>query len=227
MTTNHVIIPRPLTEAVPAIQGLVDQYRETSDLQHSTISISLANVGEAVFDTTYTMLVHFPHWDTPPALEHRHAYRYLSGDIPVCTDVGISAGVHIQHTRVTSDTSVNLHLRNHGGACASVVVKTPVDATHIPSVVFPDSVTLTSQYMFTKTPWTFVMSRAWTGESRTAAEIAQAKAEPVHRVEVRFAPPPGYWDIPHHTSTYVATSMLMKLVDLVSAEMVGVEVIES
>jgi len=227
MTTNHVIIPRPLTESVPAIERLVQQFRETPPPEHSTLSIHLTNVGESVFDTTYTMLVHYPQWDTPPALEHRHLYRYLIDDTPVCTDVGIShRGVSIQHVTVEPETSVYLHMRNHGRACASVVTKTRVDESLVPSVLSPDSVAMTSQYVFLKHPWMFVMSRTWTGESRTEAEMAQAKGDPEYKISVRFVPGAGYWDVQHHTSTYVATSMLMKLVDLVSSEMVGIEVMD-
>lgn len=223
-TSHEVNIPRPLTDAVPTIHTLVELYRETSNLEPSILSMGLVDVNEPTFDSTSNMLVQYPHWDVPPVLSHNHLYTYMSGDQSVCTDVNIGSSVSVSHTTVHTAKTVDMHIRNHGDATATCTVHTKVDDKTLPDTVYPTSVKLRTQYTFVKAPWVFVISRAWEGASRTEAELAQSRGDTVYGIEVRFEPGDEYWDAPNHTSTYVATSMLMKLVDLVSSEMVTVHV---
>lgn len=223
-TSHEVNIPRPLTDAVPTIHTLVELYRESSNLEPSILSMGLSNVNEPTFDSTYNMLVQYTHWDTPPTLSHNHIYTYMSEGGEVCTDVNITSSVSISHTKVHTTRTVDMHIRNHGDASATCTVYTKVDDHKLPETVYPTSVKLRTQYTFMKAPWMFVISRTWAGTSRTEAELAQSKGDTIYGIDVYFQPGDEYWYTPKHTSTYVATSMLMKLVDLVSSEMVMVQV---
>jgi len=89
--------------------------------------------------------------------------------------------------------------------------------------VTPSRVKIKKQRAFTRHPWNFVFTKVWSGATRTEAELEQSRGKLVHNVEVVFKPDHSYWDSPTHSSTYVATSMLMKMVDVVSSEMFYVE----
>jgi hypothetical protein len=208
---------------------LMERYRESRPVeQRVELGVGLVNLLTARFDTIYKMLAQYPHWDATPTSTHHHLYRYTSqNDMLVCTDVHIASGVTIRHVTKKELNSLELHMRGHGKARVSLVCATRVDEELIPQTVVPSSVSLKTQYTFTKGAWVFVLSRTWTGDTRTDVELAQSKGEPLYGVEVRFVPGAAYWEDARHTSTYAATSMLMKLVDVVSPEMVDVDVLDA
>jgi hypothetical protein len=221
MARHHVNIPRPLTAAVPTIEALVQSFLSGTGM---TLGVYLTLVSHFTFETTLTMLKEYPHWDHVADVEQHHSYRYhVTPGVPVCTRVVIGDGVRVSHVIPSLERMVELRLGNHGQAHARL--EREVTPAHVPETVLPEQVTLESRWGFTKAPWKFHVGCAWSGQSRSEAERAQAAGAKActYTIGVSFHPNPEYLKMANHTPAYIATSLLMKVVDLVSAEMITVD----
>lgn len=229
MSSTHLNIPRPLTAAVSEMTPLVDTFRELEDAR---LVIRLGNegksewspgVGDSVFNEIYDAMTNYEGWGHVGEWEDFHEYTYTVGATPVVTSVHLSKELTLSHAVKHCVTTMEMKLLNHGRARGFVKVNKVVDPGIIPDTVTPSRVKIKKQKTFTRHPWNFVFTKVWSGATRTDAELEQSRGKLVHNVEVVFIPDPSYWDSPTHSSTYVATSMLMKMVDVLSPEMFYVE----
>jgi hypothetical protein len=229
MSSTHLNIPRPLTAAVGEMTPLVDTFRE---LDGAMLVIRLGNegksvwspgVGSSVFNEIYDAMSNYEGWDRAGEWEDFHEYTYTVGITPVVTSVRLSKELSLTHVVKHCVTTMEMKLLNHGRARVSVKINKAVDPAIIPDTVTPSRVKIKKQKTFRRHPWNFVFTKVWSGANRTEAELEQSRGKLVHNIEVGFNPDPSYWDSPTHSSTYVATSMLMKMVDVLGSEMFYVE----
>jgi hypothetical protein len=209
---------------------LVDTFRETESAE---LAIILGNespgggwsrgVGESVFDEIFDTMARFTGWDQVGWWEDYHQYAYMVGSTPVVTKVRMCKDLTTSHGVDHAMSTVEMKLLNYGRAKACVRSSTVVDADTLPDTVSPSRVKILKQKTFSRHPWKFVFTKVWSGDNRTDAELQQSKGNLVYNVEIVFTPGHGYWDLPNHSSSYVATSMLMKMVDILSSEMFHVE----
>lgn len=228
MASTQINIPRPLTVAVNEFLPLVERFRE---LDSGKLVLRLGSdsggwcvgIDESRFDEIFDAMNSYTEWVEVGEWEDVHEYAYMVGGDTVRTGVHISNSVSLSHSVNHRLDVIDLKLLNHGLARGSVQVDTPVPAANIPETVTPSVVRIKKRKTFSKNPWKFVVSRVWKGASRSLAEDAQSTGDTVYDIEIEFLPDASYWNSPRHTSIYVAASMLMKLVDLVSPEMISVE----
>lgn len=216
---SAINIPRPVTVAVRALTPLVDLFRELD----ARLSIRFVDLDESRFDEVCDAMHSYGEWSEVGEWEDMHEYTYAVGPAAVQTNVYIRNSVSLSHAVHSCVESLDLRVMNHGLARGSVDTETAVDPADIPETVTPSTVRIRKRKTFCRDPWKFHVSRVWTGGSRSVVEEAQSKGETVYDICIEFSPDASYWNSPRHTSTYVATSMLMKMVDIVSPEMVSVE----
>lgn len=219
MALTQINIPRPLTVAVNEFLPLVKRFRE---LESAKLVIRLADI-ETRFDEVLDAMNSYTGWGDVGEWEDVHEYAYMVGCDSVRTYVHISNTVSVTHMTTDRLETLELKLMNYGRARASVQVDTVVDSADIPETVTPSMARVRKRKTFSKSPWRFVVSKMWKGATRSLAEKAQCAGDTLYNIEIEFMPDASYWDMPRHTSTYVATSMLMKMVDIVSSEMISVE----
>jgi len=233
MISNDLIIPHPLTTAVGAVTPLVAQFRE---LGHAELEVRLGRadpttgewmVGltEPTFTEILTMFLKYAGWDNVTAWSDSHDYMYTVNSATIRTSVKLDTSMQISHIIKQRIDTVELRLRNFGRARVALMTETPVCAKMLPETVTPHLVRLKKRRSFTRGPWRFDLTRVWSGATRSGAEMMQSGGECTYEVEVEFVPEPEYWDEPKHTFTYIATSLLMKMVDVLSDEMIGCEVL--
>jgi hypothetical protein len=229
MTLTQLNIPRPLTVAVTAVLPLVEEFREV-DSGRLMIRLGTPRAGEwrggideMKFDEILSAMNAYKKWDGVTAWVDAHEYTHMAGPEVVKTKVQISNSVSVTHVTTQRLSVLGLRLFNHGLARVSVHVDTPVNARSMPETVTPSMVSVKKRKTFHKAPWEFTASRTWKGTSRSATEIAQSSGDTQYDIEIEFVPDAGYWEVGRHTSTYVAASMLMKMVNVVSPETMSVE----
>jgi hypothetical protein len=228
MSSPQINIPRPLTVAVYEFTPLVERFR---DLESGKLVLRLGNdsngwcagIPESKFDEIYDTMSSYGEWNDVSEWEDVHEYKYTVGTDTVRTNVHISNSVSLTHTVNHRLDVINLKMLNHGLVRGYVKVDTPMLAENIPETITPSVVRIKKRKTFTKNAWKFVVSKIWKGTSRSSAENAQSMGDTVYDIEIEFKPDAAYWGVPRHTSTYVATSMLMKLVDILSSEMISIE----
>ena len=229
MTTSHVKIPRPLTVAVSSFSPLVDKFLELDD-GHLIIRLGEMSGGiwrdgivETRFEEILSAMDAYTGWDEVGGWKDLHEYEFRVGDEHICTEVHIGDGVNVSHATKTHLEVLNLKLMNHGFARGMVNIHTPVCSNKIPETVTPERVWIRKKKVYTLKYWRFTAMYVWKGDSRTLAEEAQSKGDTEFCIEVELCPDPGFWGGASSSPTYIATSMLMKVVDLISSEMVSVE----
>ncbi len=235
MNSNDVIVPQPLYLAVKAITPLVLSYFDMPDKAKLSVRMGHADqstgnwvkgVSKETFDEIVDMFLRYKGWDTMcPEWQDIHDYMYSVDNSSVHTAVHLNTSLQLTHFTQNQVAMVELDMRTHGRARVFLTNQTPVCAKTLPDTVTPHMVRIQKQRSFHRGPWRFSVTRVWHGDSRTLAEEAQSRDECSYEVEVEFVPDPEYWYDAKHTCTYVATSLLMKVVDVVSDEMIGCEVI--
>ena len=230
MTSSHLNIPRPLTAAVSELTPLVDKFRETTNAElaivlgdESPTGDWSSGVGEIVFDEIFDTMTRYTGWDHVGWWEDYHEYQYMAGSTPVVTKVRMCKDLTSTHGVDQRLATLEMKLLNYGRAKACLRHNTAVDVDTLPDTVSPTKVSILKQKTFTRHPWKFVFTKVWSGDTRTDAEVQQSKGNVVHNVEIGFNPEQAYWDAANHSSSYVATSMLMKMVDTLSTEMFHIE----
>lgn len=229
MSSTHLNIPRPLTASVQQLALLVEKFRELDDV---VLSLDLGSesgsgrwvrgVNEFVFMDILDMLTSYNKWEEVSEWEDMHEYTYTLAGEHVITNVHICNNVEVSHVTKIIASSLDMQLLNHGRARATVECTASVDKKNIPDAVTPTRVCLKKRKTFRVNAWSFTLEREWSGSNRTDAELAQSKGGTVFGISVAFQPNEDYWLNQRHTSTYVATSMLMKMVDILSPEMICV-----
>lgn len=229
-----MVVPQPLALAVSAVTPLVSRYL---DLCHGELDVRLGStdssggwvtgVSESMFNEILTMFLKYDGWDeASDRWEDIHDYMYSVGDASVRTTVQLDTSLQLSHIIKHRVGMVELKMRNHGRARVALKTETSVCAKTLPETVTPSMVRIKKRRSFTRGPWRFDLTRVWRGASRSLAEEAQSRGECVYEVEVEFVPDADYWDDVKHSHTYVATSLLMKMVDVLSDEMISCEVVK-
>lgn len=218
-------IPQQLLVGVAALKQLVAQYRL---LEASTLRLSLgADLSSAEFNEYLTMFETYKGWDSVDDWHDSHEYTYETKDgTQVKTTVHLDVFAEITHVVTTSVNELHLSINRHARRpFVSLFSEMPKDPKELPDIVMPSAVAIVKRRSFTRGTWQFHVAHVWTGANRTLAEEAQRVGNCVFAVDIHFVPDDAYWDNPHHTDAYVATSFLMKMVNVVSDEMVTVDVI--
>lgn len=233
MSSNELIIPQPLIVAVNAILPLVEQYRVIPHAEiearlgsiDPTTGVWVSGVSDVAFNEILTMFLNYDGWDLSTAWTDMHDYMYASGSTNVRTSVNLNTSLQLTHITKQRIGMVELQMRNLGRVRVSLSTETPVCSKTLPETVTPHMVRIKKRRSFYRSPWRFDLTRVWRGSSRSEAERAQSRGEDSFEVEIEFVPDAEYWESAKHTSTYVATSLLMKTVDVLSDEMIGCEVV--
>jgi hypothetical protein len=188
-----------------------------------------AGVSEESFNEILSMFLNYESWeDASEGWHDLHEYAYtLSDGARVRTRVGLSSRMTVSHVIKHHVSRVELRMRNHGRARVGLRKEMVVDGKLLPETVTPHMACVKKQRSFTRGAWRFSLARVWRGGSRSASEEAQACKRCSYEVEIEFVPPGEYWDNPRHTPTYVSTSLLMKMVDVLSDEMIGCDVVDA
>lgn len=90
-----------------------------------------------------------------------------------------------------------------------------IDKDDVPDIVKPKFIRIKHRREFTKGCWRFDLTKTWSGATRIEAENQQMNQEPRYEVEVECIDPKQYLSQDYHTDQYVATSILVKLLDFV------------
>lgn len=235
MSSNDVVVPQPLVVAVAAVTPLVSRFRE---VPYAELEVQLGcsrddgswdpGVSEDTFNEILTMFLDYDGWDSVSEWSDIHDYMFnLEDGTCVCTSVVLDRCIHPSHIVKQRVEMVELRVRNHGRARVSVNKEVPWCSKTLPETVTPHHVRMKKRRSFVRGPWRFFLTRVWQGGSRSMAEEAQSRGVCGYEVEVNFLPDMEYWDNARHTFTYVATSLLMKMVDVLSDEMMCVELVET
>ncbi len=234
MSFSDVVVPQALNVAVSAVTPLVTRFRDTP---HAELEVRFGRVdaatgawttgvSETSFNEIITMLSKYQLWDdTSSGWCDSHDFMYTANGAPVRTTTQLDTSLQLSHVSKQRIDMVQLQLRGLGHARVALKTETAVCARTLPETVNPHLVRIKKRRSFVRGAWRFDLTRVWRGATRSAAEQAQSSGATVFEVEVEFVPPADYWDDANHTSTYVATSLLMKMVDVMSQEMVGVDVV--
>ena len=229
-----VVVPQSLSLAVAAVTPLVTRYR---DMSHAELEVRLGHtdpqtgawvtgVSESAFNDILAMFLKYDKWhDMSDGWGDTHDYMYSVGAESVRTTSHLDTSLQLSHITKKRVGVVELELRGHGRARVALKTETPVCSKTLPETVNPHLVRLKKRRWFRHGVWIFDLTRVWRGATRSLAEDAQMAGATLYEIEVEFAPSYEYWDNTQHTSTYVATSMLMKMVDVLSSEMLACEVI--
>ena len=227
MTTTRVIIPQPLTAGTRALASLVERCRASKGAR-LRVFYDVASL--MVFKDVQIMLGAYEHWDhATPEWEDLHDYYYDTEGITVRTTVDMGAHVALTHTQSRKLGVLLMEISGHGRARAVLVEETGMGGESVPEMVLPTKVNIRRRLVYLKGAWRIELMCVWTGSSRSAAELMQSTHKAVYRVSVEFRPPDAaaYWGEACHTPEYVAASMLMKLLSVVSGEMVRVTLPDS
>jgi len=234
MTTTRVIIPQPLTAGTRALTPLVETFRASTCARLRVFY----DMPSAVFKDVQVMLGAYEHWDgvTPDDWGDVHEYYY---DVPnpetpkvrtkVRTTVDMSSHVTLTHTEHSRLDVLLMEIAGHGCSRAVLVEESSRDPESIPEMVMPYKVNVIRRLVYFKGPWRFELLCVWTGTSRSDAEVQQSKHNAIYRLSVEFKPvdEAAYWREACHTAEYVAASLLMKLLSVVSGDMVRITLQES
>jgi hypothetical protein len=226
MSLNQdVVVPQPLNFGVAALTPLVTQFRE---LAHGTLEICWrTGITDDSFNEILTMFLAYRAWDSASEWRDYHEYLYeLKDGTQVRTSVHFDTFAQISHVVPSCVDTLNLQVRTHLRPQVVVGTQTPISIKHLPDMVLPHLVRIIKRRSFTRGPWCFDMCYVWAGVSRSVAEELQSRGNGSYEINIRFTPDPDYWENGRHTDTYVATSLLMKMVNVMSSEMVNVEVIK-
>lgn len=228
MSSNQFCIPQPLTVASSAITPLVSKFRE---LEYAKLDIrirggEMPGVKDVFFDEVLDMCNVYPGWGDVSEWVNSHDYIYTVDSRQIKTSVTMDDSVSVTHATKQTIDMVDLDMRTHGRARVCLATFEPVLPDEIPETVTPTGVHIKQTKMYTASPWRFYLTRVWSGGTRTEAEQAQSGGTATYRIRIRFEPDQMYWEIPHHIASYVASSMLMKMVDILSPDMIGVDLIK-
>jgi hypothetical protein len=239
MISNDVVVPQPLAVPVATVTPLVETFREIGKDAKLEVRLGFANpdgnwetgVSKDSFNEILDMFLRYEGWDDASSeWDDIHDYMYrvphtLGDDARMRTSVELTSRLILTHVIKQYVDMVELRMRSYGRA--RVVLKKEMDVCGkmLPETVTPDMVLLKKQRCFTRGAWCFTLTQVWRGSSRSDAEQAQTCNKCKYEVSVQFVPPNDYWENARHTSTYVATSLLMKMVDVLSDEMVGCDVV--
>jgi len=234
MISNDVVVPQPLAVAVSAVTPLVATF---ADMMDGELGVRLGQsdgagqwetgVSEPSFNEILSMFLKYEAWDeASPGWVDIHDYLYTLGDgTRMRTSVELTTRLTLTHIIKHHVNKVELRMRNHGRARVSLKKEIDVNGKMLPETVSPHTVRIMKRRSFTHGAWRFELTRVWRGSSRSSAEEAQERNQCAYEVEVAFVSTEGYWENPRHTPTYVSTSLLMKMVDVLSDEMIGCEVV--
>ena len=89
-----------------------------------------------------------------------------------------------------------------------------IDKDDVPDIVKPRFIRIKKRREFSKGCWRFDLTKTWSGATRIEAE-QKMNSEPIYEVEVECIDPKSYLSQDYHTDQYVATSILVKLLDFV------------
>jgi hypothetical protein len=95
----------------------------------------------------------------------------------------------------------------------SLAVETPV--TELPPLVTPYMLRFKQRRSFHVRGWRYDLTKTWQANSRKEMEAKQGQ-EPVCEVEIECEDPVGCLAKPYHTDEYMATSLLLKMLDLLT-----------
>ena len=95
----------------------------------------------------------------------------------------------------------------------SLAVESPV--AELPSLVTPFMLRFKQRRSFHIRGWRYDLTKTWQASSRKEMEAKQAQ-EPVCEVEVECEDPASCLAKPYHTDEYMATSLLLKMLDVLT-----------
>jgi len=102
----------------------------------------------------------------------------------------------------------------------SLSVEYEIDEAFVPEVVQPEYVRLKQRKSFFYTPlgfsepiWVFDMTLSWSGDSKSDAERKQYSEPPIYEIECECLSPMAYRLHKQEKRTFVARSLLLKLLD--------------
>jgi hypothetical protein len=222
MTSTRVTIPRALTVATSVVKRLVDASRGTHGAR---LYLEIEDLCATRFAEYTDMFSRFAEWDSAADWVDVHEYVYMVGGKPVQTTVHMGSRVIVRHSQEQSLDSVCLHVPSTGNVSVHATVETHVSDADVPETVTPTSVRMYRERTWRSGPWQFTCVRAWSGKSRTEAERTHAGNRGTSSVRICFEPDEDYWAVQHHTSLYVATSMLIKMFNVIGGDMVPVDVV--
>lgn len=246
MSSNDdvVIIPQPLKDGVAAVTPLVKLYRSRTEVPDkevgSTMSLGVRmgrlmgddgkwyrGVSKHTFHEVIDMLERYSDWDEVGVWQDAHEYVYTVKHEKVTTRVELNTFLNVTHSVRTCEGRAMLGLGEHGHARVYVRYDTKVAQEDVPETVTPSRVCIEKRRCFVKGVWHFEVAYMWYGSTRTCAEVAQSCDNCVYNVDIKFVPgETKYWDDTQRGNcTYVATSLLMKVVNVLSSEMFGITVL--
>ena len=178
-------------------------------------------VSAQTLSTIEKMLESFTEWDSGTNWEDMHDYFYTHEGASIRTTV------HFQHdsenfdmTHITKQTVNQVNLKRMGASLTPTSYDMRVSLNRecphkdLPPIVTPQFVRIKKRRSFSLKHWRFDLSRVWEGKTRLEAEMRQSKHEPIYEFEVEWVNPHEYLKMDsNHTNEYVATSLLLKMMD--------------
>jgi len=229
----EVNVPSHLKDAVPDIEAMFKVVMAASSTKSGYVEVE-GRFGQAdtggfncgvtatFMDACLQRMETFSDWKqvTPWTLTydffHNDKHGVAMRTTRECTGGKISM-VHLrktalqQHQLVIEETSDNSpsHVR------VGISSEEPVAPEDMPDIVTPTYVRRKIRKSFSVEHWTFDFTKTWSGKSK--AEVDQVfmnGEEPVYEMEIEILNIADYFRLPHHSSMYVAISLLLKICDM-------------
>src|SRR3989344_2058915 len=175
-----------------------------------------SGVSEVQFNELLSMMNQFTEWKESNHSDcHDYVYSGRNGAV-VRTRVHLNDFMVLEHCQKRIVSECVLRLEGHDFGKIVLRSSCGVSEDIIPETVEPSYVRIKKQKWFQYGPFCFKFFRIWQGPSRTIAESMQGQGITKYEIELEFIPDENYWNDSIKTSKYVATSLILKLVNLLS-----------
>lgn len=226
---TECILPVSLRSAIFATLPIISQFRNCINNSSSTSSFELevrlgtysqdmqwkTGVDARFFNSIVTLLDAYKEWESTTDWVDIHDYFYTtSSGMRVRTSTFMDP-IHVVHMNKTRGQYIDLAIVGSiYSARVSLKQEVSIDASTIPTAVFPDLVRIKKRRIYALKYWKFEVTRVWSGASRIEAEMKQSSNEATYEIEIEFNGDATY--VYDHSDIYIATSMLLKVCNLLS-----------
>ena len=183
-------------------------------------------IPEDVFRNIEVMLESYDKWEGTPVWQESHDYIYNHLGQRIRTSAFFENGkIEQRHMLKTTLSKTTMGFEpmdgaGCGGHPCDISVRCTISQEQaikpklIPDIVRPQFVRIKQRRSFRSECWAFELTRTWGGKTRQEAEQKQDSSPAIYEFEVECTDPLQYFQQEYHTDEYIATSILMKMRDL-------------
>jgi hypothetical protein len=156
-----------------------------------------------------TSVTFFDH-EAEPCRKIQHVYKHSLGQLTFQYSSSTGSATPAEGTKQNHPCDVRMS------------INWEEDVRDIPDAVLPKFVRIKHRKSFVYTPehftkpiWSFDFTRSWSGTTKEEAELAQKQVDPIYEIECECLDMMAYMDNSDHDELFLATSMLLKMRDII------------